>query len=477
MYSLKRKGISIILICAVAMLVGFCVEAESLSAPITLEAYKEQVEAQNQSYAAYAQRKDSARLQLRVNDLQLSPNLFSTAQAGWDSKLPSTSLMSYDRLDTRNYSVGLQQNTRYGTDLTLSYDVDYTNYINMSGGPVKYYDARPVLEFSQQLWRNGFGKSTQASLNATEAKWLAEVYTAEAGMSVISLNAEIAYWNLVIAREVVKIQGKSLQQSQAIFDYVSGMAKKNLYEQSDVIQARASLESSRLALQTAKNDERAAGRNFNALRNKEPNAPIEELSAIDWLSLEAVFTSSAHRAKAEVKAAEYQAKSTAEQTKVSIDQNEPSLELLGSYALNGRDTTFPDTAADSLGSGRPTRTIGLKFSMPLNGSAVADVKKGLEKQNQASSLSYKQKLADQEQEWADLSAKLADACEQLRMTKEIEKIQNEKLANERLRLQQGRTTTYQVLQFEQDYLQSELSYVRAALTALTLRAQTAIFQY
>jgi len=468
----------LVAITATLITAGSFVKAEVSSTTVTLGNYLEQVSRQNQSFISFEKRQESAVMQVRENDLTLSPNIFSNAQIGSDSKLSAMPipLLSYDRVDTQNYSVGLKQNTRYGTSLSVSYDVDYTNYVNMPGSSGPFYDARPVVEISQPLWQNGFGKSTRAQLSATEAKWQVENYTAQAGMRNMLLDAQITYWNLVIARETVKVQEKNLKRSEDIFSYVSDMAKKNLYEKSDVIQAQASLESSRLELKSAKDDEHTALRSFNALKNVPPGTSADTLSSIELESLEAVAVPVTHAVKAEVKVAEYQAKSTAEQLNTSIDQNEPSLALYGSYALNGRDSTVSDALSSSYSSGKPTGLVGLKFSMPFDQGAVLDVKKGLQKQSESSTLQYKQKLADQEQEWAELCEKLTDSCERLKMAITIEKLQKDKLENERVRLQQGRTTTYQVLLFEQDHLQSELSFLRAASTVLTLRAKLTVFQ-
>jgi outer membrane protein TolC len=447
------------------------------STKLTLESYLKQVRENNKALVSYTRQKESARLQVRTNDVQLSPSLVSSAQAEWDSRKPGNALLSYDRIETQNYSFGVKQDTRYGTSLSLGYAVDYTNYVNMLGGPLSYYDARPVLEVSQQLLKNGFGKSTQAGLKATEAKWKAEEYAADSGMDTITLNAETAYWKLAIAREIVSIQEKSLHQAQAIYDYVAGMAKKNLYEKADVIQAQASLESTRLSLKQAQDDERAALRAFNSYRNADPGSDPGELLVFDLQELESVTPPSRRGSKAGVKAAEFKVKSTQEQVKVSMDENLPSLVLFGSYAMNGRGPFFEDSISDSLVSGLPTSTVGVRFSVPLDRSAVSDVNKGLGTQSAAAALSYEQMLADQEQEWADLSAKLFDAREQLKMAKTIEGVQQEKLDNERLRLRQGRTTTYQVLQFEQDHLKSELTCVGNALSVLSLLAQMRPYRY
>lgn len=207
-------------ICLFVALLMFPLEtvASDITSATTLDDYLGRVSADNKIYDSYKKLKDSSQLQLRENELKLSASMFSSAQLGSDSNQPSMPVMSYDRVDTQNYSLGVRQDTAYGTSWSLHYDIDYTNYVNMPGGPGGYYEARPVVEITQPILQNGFGKSTRANLSAVNAKWQAQIYNAEAGMCNLLLDAENAYWNLVVAHGIVKIQEKNLNQSEVIFN-------------------------------------------------------------------------------------------------------------------------------------------------------------------------------------------------------------------------------------------------------------------
>lgn len=50
-----------------------------------------------------------------------------------------------------------------------------------------------------------------------------------------------------------------------------------------------------------------------------------------------------------------------------------------------------------------------------------------------------------------------------------------KLDNERIRLRQGRATTYQVLLFEQDFSQAQAGRVLAATELIALKAQLNLY--
>ncbi len=61
------------------------------------------------------------------------------------------------------------------------------------------------------------------------------------------------------------------------------------------------------------------------------------------------------------------------------------------------------------------------------------------------------------------------------LAKEIEKAQKSKLSNERARLKQGRTSTYQVLLFEQDYCASQINAINSAAQFYVLLAQKKLY--
>ena len=85
------------------------------------------------------------------------------------------------------------------------------------------------------------------------------------------------------------------------------------------------------------------------------------------------------------------------------------------------------------------------------------------------------KLLDQQQAWSDLVARLSDAKTRLGLAFTIETAQKQKLEYEKQRLKEGRTTTYQVLLFEQDYSQAEYAKAKAAAQVLDFSARLKLY--
>ncbi|MFM2200500.1 MAG: hypothetical protein RL769_555, partial [Pseudomonadota bacterium] len=97
--------------------------------------------------------------------------------------------------------------------------------------------------------------------------------------------------------------------------------------------------------------------------------------------------------------------------------------------------------------------------------------KGARKAMNAQKINYRNEQALQELDWQNLIQNLKNYQENLRLALAIEKSQKNKLEHERNRLKQGRTSTYQILVFEQDFSNAELNTQEIAYKFHELIAQ------
>jgi outer membrane protein TolC len=178
----------------------------------------------------------------------------------------------------------------------------------------------------------------------------------------------------------------------------------------------------------------------------------------------------------DVKATAAQLATVKAASQLTLERNRPTLDVTGTYALNGRDDKLNEAIKNADTSARDTAFVGLKFNMPLNIGASSDTKAGARKTEKAAELNYQYAVYAQEQDWVNLTRNLSDARDNLRLLGRIEEAQKAKLEAERGRLRQGRTTTFQVLLFEQDYSQSALTRVKSAAGILGLQAQIKLYQ-
>ena len=450
------------------------------SGELSLQDYQSLVKAKNYSFIGSGQQKAGAQGRRREADLVFSPTLFSSAQAESDKKtqvMPGVpNLVNYNELDTENYSVGVSQSFRTGTKAKLYYSLDHYNYHYSSQPDFAYYEGSPVLELTQPLWQNARGAADRAGEESVRAQAESDVWSAEHELRGLLAKAERAYWGLAVARELVSVRAKAQDEAQAIYDYLEKRTKMNLSDKSDLLQATASLGTARLNLRTARYDEASAERTFRACANMAADEVVPELTALDWEKVRDIpEPGGILEGRADVKAAEASARATAADARGQAEKDKPALDMKVSYALNGHDSDFRAGTADSFGWSKPTMLAGLSFSIPFDYAAAKAAGAGALKKEKAAALLYQQKLLDQESERRDLVAKLGDARERLRLSYAIEEAQRVKMEHEKSRLKEGRTTTYQVLTFEQDYTNAQYGRVSAAEEVLATMADLKLY--
>lgn len=464
------------------VLIGvFCsVGYSQTSSAQSLDAYLQQVEKNNLTFQGSQHQKEAATLNAREADLMTSPSLFANAQHTYEAKKQINPPMKMDHVELQNYSFGIMQQFEFGAQGKLYYAIDRTGYVGSAFAPPardSAYDARPVIELSVPLWQNLGGRTTKATAELARSQSEAQRYGAEAQSAGLLAQAEATYWRLAVAKDVVAIQQKALQQADAIRKYVTNRANKNLGDKADALQANALVAARQYELKRAQNEEFAALHAFNVMRKSSVVEKVEGLDKIDFAKLKSIAVAGGRPGeRADVKAAKAQAKLAAANATIQEDKYRPKLELFGSYAMNGQDRKYSEAVSDSFSSTDPTSAIGLRFSMPLNGSATSAVKRGAALASSAAEMQAEQQTYQQEADWQDLIRRVDEAKENLKLAQAIEDAQEAKLTSERQRLRQGRTTTYQVLMFEQDYSQAELAQTRAAAEILMLMPQIKLYE-
>jgi outer membrane protein TolC len=456
------------------------------AAGLSLNDYLEQVKAQNHQALGFKETSSAAILRSDEGDLAVVPQIFASAQWQADAKLPSIPLLDYDRLDTYVYNVGISETTRFGLQAKLSYNVQYTSYVNPSlvlgGGPsalagfsTTFYDTTPILQLTQSLWSNGFGKSTEAQITAARAQALAEGHLSNYQFTSVLVQAETAYWQLALARQTVEVEKGALDRAKKILDYNTKRAQVGLADKSDAIQAQANYELRALELQSALDSARTSALSFNIERENPTDVVAEDLKDVAWDKLENEALPARADFREDVKAALEQEKASEANAEISLQKDLPTFDIVASAALNGRADTIGDGLGDPFAAHRPTESIGFRFSAPLDISLIQRSRRGWEKEKEGLRLSYEQKVFEQEQNWKDLVEKVAEARKRLGLARQVEEIQRSKLENEKQRLRSGRSTTYQVLLFEQDFDSAQLNRIRAQADIVTTIAQMKLF--
>jgi outer membrane protein TolC len=434
---------------------------------ISVDEFLKEVRTKNQAVAGALLSSEGSQARSKEGEMMTTTALFAEAEFASDAKLPVIAITSYDRIEQHKYSLGLKKAFSFGLEAKLYYLVLHTNYVNMTAPfPItapNFFDVRPTLEFSQQLWGNGLGRTTRAKQEQIEAGNLANSFKSRFEARTLLNSAEEAFWNLSLMRERTEVARLSLEQSRKIHKWNAERVRRNLADDVDELQARAAMEVAELEYQTAVDMERMACRTFNKFRNVVSDEVSLELPELQTEALLNRRVAEAKPERDDVKAAEQAQKAAIAGGLVAKEALRPSLEMYGMFGANGRDFGFGPSLINPYQAGRSTFAFGLRFNMPLDRSLASEAMAGVVKEQMAAEMSFHQKQTDVLQDFQDLSNMLKELRNRLKLTRTIAEAQKTKLDRERTRLTSGRTTTFQVLSFEQDYARSRLAEISAKL--------------
>jgi outer membrane protein TolC len=473
------------LIFLLSLMIVFCGKAFAQDSKIlSPDDYIAQVRGENLTYISSNENAEAFEKLKAKAKLITAFNFFASAQNSFTEQNQALQIFRYTSVYNRNNQVGISQTADFGLSTKLYYSLNHVTYkgLDTSKSPnpslaSSNYQGTPVIEVSLPIWKNRFGSSTKASKDAIFYANESQKFTAKSLSVNALIAAEQSYWNLVAMRRALEIQKNALKSAEQIFGYVNRKEKMNLGDKGDVLQAKALLESRKLSLKLAENDEKLAARDFNRQRYIDSFEVKEKLAPFDFSKLKNFPVSKIKVAdRFDVKAAQASMKLAVANAKIDEENAKPDLSIYGAYSQNQVKSGVSDAI-----SAIPDRTgryamIGLKLSVPINFYTTSDIKSGSRQSASAARTTYRQKTFDQENDWKILVQNLEISKENLGLTQQIESAQKLKLENERKLLKQGRTTTYQILLFEQDYLNSQLMTVQLAYKMLVLISQKKLYE-
>jgi outer membrane protein TolC len=420
--------------------------------------------------------------QLRANELTIAyagyepsflfggqRNYSETGSAAFNPNTGFASLGSETTVDSFNSSLtgvlpytGMQYRLR--SDLRESESITGTNLpVNLGRGSVAIELTQPLL---QGLLID------QPRFNIATARNRLKFSEAQLRQQLInSITAvELAYFDLIFARESVKVQEKALELAERLLAEnrkrveVGAMAPLDEKQaESQVAARRADLLSAQRALGTAQNNLKRlitdAYRSLHAL-------DLEPTEALLAIPPEIDLQESWRRGLA--------FRPDLQQVRLNIDQDLldqrffrnqmlPQLDLVGSYghAASGTSRNFSDALGDFSSGEFPFYTLGAQFSIPL-GNTVPRTR------YRNSTLALEQSRLVLQRLEQDVLVQIDDAArlartnfERIEATRQARLYAEAALAAEEKKLENGKSTSFIVLQLQRDLTTARSDEIRA----------------
>lgn len=465
--------------CMKAMLAVLAVVPSlGFSAQLTLNDFLAQVQEKNQGVVANKLVAEGTQAREEEGRLIFRPSLFAQGQVMVDKRPVANPATQGDRTDTQYATAGLAQNFNFGLKGQFSYTLYHTKIYNAGQTFVPladFNDGVAKIELSQSLWRNWNGKENKAQADLIDAQAKASKHIANFTVQTTLASAESIYWSLSQTKKVIQVQKDNLARAQQIRAWNSRRVNSGLSERSDFLQADSNLKLREYELQNALQQQNLLQRTFNSMRGIDSNIVSEDLEAVDSKNLKVLAAPAKDDLREDTKAAFEQQNLAKANAALAIERNRPTFEVYGSYAFNGRDPERADAISNSFKTDHSTSAIGVRFNTPLDFGTTSSAIDGYKKEQIAAEYNYQRRVFDQDREWNDLLTRFEDAKIRLELAEKISETQRIKTTNERNRLNNGRTTTFQVLTFELDLAQADVLRIQTETDLLNIYAQLKIF--
>lgn len=461
-----------------ALAQGKVAKAAKTPAPtsvLTLDEYLAQVRNGNEAFTAAKITTEGAGERAGEASLLTSPSLTGNINA---SRSQAETYNQGDDNKLTTYSLGVNEITNFGLTANLSYVINdlSTNAVVPAGyGNPNAVTAGPVLTLTGSLWRNFFGAEIRATQLQLEAAALATRYSQSFLQTQLLADAEIAYWRLALAREQVAAAREVFALTERSQKWSANRQRLALTDRSDLLQANAALLARQLDLQTALDAEKAASRYFNTVRGSDADVVADGLSSFEPTMIERLKVPDRVQFRDDVKSAEQSQRLARANALLGVERNTPTVNVVGTMGLNGRDAAFGQATSKSWSTSRPNYAIGVALNVPIDQWTGGDVRAGYRREAQAADILYKRRVFEQERIWHDQTSLFNDAVGRYKIAMDQEKAQREKVDYERQRHDRGRTTLYQVLLFESDLAASQLARIRSQADVLNAYAQLKTF--
>lgn len=406
------------------------------------------------------------------------PSFFLTGEY-MDDQRPTTA-PAFQGTQTLRHTLrtGLSQNFRTGTRVSLSYNY-YKTQINGVSGPLlpqnMFFDVAPMVEVTQSLWRNFLGSEFEATEIAQNSINESQRFEEAFNYKQLIMQAKNAYWRLFFAQQGLKVQKESLDRAIKLRDWNRSRVRSNLVDEAELLQAEANLQNRELEYQDTLTELQTAEREFNSYREGQESVNLAEANDLESRYILNAKLPSKAELREDVLATIAANRAAVAQAELGNQRNRPNLELYGNYAINGRDKAYSEAREQAFGATRPMSVIGVRFTTPLDFGSLGDYRESYAREKLATEMKMKRKTYEVEREWEILSERFENFKERLKLTQKLEKVQERKLSSEKRRYNQGRTTTFQVLQFEQDFANAQLLKLRNERELIVVYNQLMLF--
>jgi outer membrane protein len=418
-----------------------------------------------------------------TQEADFDPNISLEANATQEKILSSFAVSNpITQQNTQNFDLSFDQKLKLGTQYELKFRNDRVETDSFFAALSPQYNSRFEINLTQPLLKN-FGLDINKS-NIYIAKNNLDISDFEFKNKVIEVitDAENVYWDLVFSREDLKVQQKSVERAQDLERRVKAQVEVGTLAPLEILQAKSEVASREEAVIQARKLIQDNQDNLKNILNISFDSPEgqKEIQPLDSpkffvkapvLWKESILTALKKRPDYLSKKKELDTKNI--QVKFNENQLYPTLDLVGSFGLNGisgrnRATSpfpgdYPRSIERTFSGDASTWEGGFLFKYPL-GNRAAKSRLAVSKLETAQLL---MNIKDLEK---TIVVEVREAARQINTDKKrvqaarvARRLAEEKLSAEEKKFEVGLSTSFNVLEFQTDLATEQSKELKAII--------------
>jgi outer membrane protein TolC len=337
-----------------------------------------------------------------------------------------------------------------------------------------------AVTLTQPLLKNFWIDGPRASISIAKnrLKYSEQAFRFQLMQTITAV--EQAYYNLIFARENVKVQDAALRLVQTLLEENKKKVAVGAMAQLDQTQAESQVATSQadmLSVQRVLDSEQNAFKSLITDKFQDLYGvnlvPAENLVAVP----EAISLQDSWRKGLELRPDLVQARLDMKRSDITVrlDKNQlfPQLDLVGQYGYAGTGREFSGAIAQINDTLNPFWYYGAQLSIPLGNRTARNNYKIAKAQREQLQLMLKQKEQNIMVEIDDAVKLVQSNYGRVQATREARKFAEAALDAEQKKLENGKSTSFFVLQFQRDLTAARFAEIRALAEYNTALSQHA----
>ena len=415
---------------------------------------------------------------------RLSTKLFADTSYLLSKQGTDSPLYTVDESHLMSLRVGVQKLFSNGALFKIGHEttklrqinssfLNVSNFTYTSATSMTFYEQSPFVELDFPLLRGRNGEDIKSEFELLKIEDDSEILILETRIDEKLNNLKILFWSLALKLHNIELLENSNKRVNKIYSFVKRKVNQKIEEPGTLYQLQALIKNNESSLIVLNSE----------LEELLANLEREELPAekgfyyFDARQIPVKKYSIENKITGILKIKILNQKRESELLKLKSIGSGASLNFFMKTSFNTSDERFGKSLERYPGTDRPNVLVGLNFLTDLDFSNINNQKESYDviKQSNSELEAIDINIALKEKD--SLVKKVNSSYLAFASIKELSDIQLQKLNNERRLLDLGRSSIFQVLQYEQDFILSEESLFRKILEIKNLENRLSLYKY